>query len=187
MDTDYKYIEELLAKYWQCETSLEEETGLRAFFSGEDVPPHLQTYKDVFVYQTSQQEIKLGTDFDERMLNLFDKPVVKAKRVTVLYRLTPLLKATAIVGFVLVTGGILRHTVLADKSSASDSGDYPGMYEADPGAAAAEVSSTLVVTPENMSKQVEQQQVADSTSTQSPEVSYNDSSPSTALLPKGED
>ena len=29
---DYKYIEQLLERYWNCETSLEEEQILRAFF-----------------------------------------------------------------------------------------------------------------------------------------------------------
>ena len=35
---DCKYIEQLLERYWQCETSLEEEAQLRAFFNGSDVP-----------------------------------------------------------------------------------------------------------------------------------------------------
>ena len=30
---DYKYINQLLDRYWKCETSLEEEEILRAFFS----------------------------------------------------------------------------------------------------------------------------------------------------------
>ena len=30
---DYKYIEQLLERYWQCETTLQEENILRAFFS----------------------------------------------------------------------------------------------------------------------------------------------------------
>ena len=30
---DYKYIEQLLERYWQCETTPEEENVLRAFFA----------------------------------------------------------------------------------------------------------------------------------------------------------
>ena len=52
---DSKYIEQLLERYWQCETSLEDEAELRAFFSGSDVPKHLLRYKDLFVYQQLQQ------------------------------------------------------------------------------------------------------------------------------------
>ena len=57
---DSKYIEQLLERYWQCETSLEDEAELRAFFSGSDVPKHLLRYKDLFVYQQLQQEVHLG-------------------------------------------------------------------------------------------------------------------------------
>ena len=42
---DYKDIEQLLERYWQCETSIEEEATLRDFFSKEDVPAHLLRYK----------------------------------------------------------------------------------------------------------------------------------------------
>ena len=33
---DYKYIEQLLERYWEGETTLQEEAILRAFFSQED-------------------------------------------------------------------------------------------------------------------------------------------------------
>ena len=48
---DCRYVEQLLGRYWQCETSLEEESELRSFFSKEEVPAHLLQYKDLFVYQ----------------------------------------------------------------------------------------------------------------------------------------
>ena len=44
---DYKYIEQLLERYWQCETSLEEESELRAFFSEGEIPAHLLQYRDL--------------------------------------------------------------------------------------------------------------------------------------------
>ena len=67
---DFKYIEQLLERYWQCETSLEEEAQLRTFFTEEDVPEYLSRYKDLFVYQQLQQEEHLGADFDARVLSL---------------------------------------------------------------------------------------------------------------------
>ena len=60
---DYKDIEQLLERYWQCETSVEEESVLRDFFSREEVPAHLLRYKNLFVYQQVQQEVGLGEDF----------------------------------------------------------------------------------------------------------------------------
>ena len=35
---DFKEREDLLRKYWNCETSLEEEKQLREYFGGENIP-----------------------------------------------------------------------------------------------------------------------------------------------------
>ena len=86
---DFKYIEQLLERYWQCETSLEEEAQLRTFFTEEDVPEHLSRYKDLFVYQQLQQEEHLGADFDARVLAEIEAPVVKARRMTLTARFMP--------------------------------------------------------------------------------------------------
>ena len=48
---DYKYIEQLLERYWACETTLEEEQILRAFFLQENLPSHLSAYRDIFALQ----------------------------------------------------------------------------------------------------------------------------------------
>ena len=47
---DYKYIEQLLERYWQCETTVAEERILREFFSQDDVPAALSAYRDLFRY-----------------------------------------------------------------------------------------------------------------------------------------
>ena len=98
---DFKYIEQLLERFWLCETSLEEEAQLRTFFTDEDVPDHLSRYKDLFVYQQLQQEEHLGTDFDARVLAEIEAPVVKARRMTLTARFMPLFKAAAAVAVVL--------------------------------------------------------------------------------------
>ena len=41
---DYKYIEQLLERYFNAETSLEEESILRTFFSQTDVPDEPKTF-----------------------------------------------------------------------------------------------------------------------------------------------
>ena len=38
---DYKYIEQLLERYWEAETSLEEERILQSFFAQKELPKHL--------------------------------------------------------------------------------------------------------------------------------------------------
>ena len=51
---DYKYITQLLERYWECRTSLEEENILKAFFSQKDVPAELLRYKALFDYTLSE-------------------------------------------------------------------------------------------------------------------------------------
>ena len=64
---DYKYIEQLLERYWECETSLEEEQILRSFFNQKDVPARLLQYKEVFAIADEDKENRLSDDFDERI------------------------------------------------------------------------------------------------------------------------
>ena len=112
---DYKYIEQLLERYFQCETTLKEEDILRAFFAQEDVPVWLLKYQDLFNSQNRQDV--LGDDFDERMLDMIDKAEeacispaasqsapVKARTITLTQRLMPLCKAAAIVAIILTLG-----------------------------------------------------------------------------------
>ena len=65
---DYKYIEQLLQRYWLCETTAEEETILRTFFSQSHIPTELAGYRDLFVYEQAEAKTQtLGADFDERL------------------------------------------------------------------------------------------------------------------------
>ena len=99
---DYKYIEQLLERYWNCETSLEEEQILRSFFRQKEVPAHLLRYKQLFAYQEAEKEIGLSNDFDDRILSQVEKPVVKAKRLTMRARFMPLYKAAAMIAVLFV-------------------------------------------------------------------------------------
>lgn len=106
---DYKYIEQLLERYFQCETSLEEERILRTFFSQKDVPVAFLPYRDIFCYeQQEKEELRLGDDFDQRILSMIDEteePVrVKARVITMQHRLRPLYRAAAVVGIILSLG-----------------------------------------------------------------------------------
>ena len=74
---DYKYIEQLLERYFQCETTLKEEEILRAFFTQEDVPVWLLKYKDLF--NSQHGEATLGDDFDERILAMIDSEPATVK------------------------------------------------------------------------------------------------------------
>lgn len=111
---DFKRIEQMLERYWQCETSLKEEAQLRAFFNSDNVPAHLLRYKELFVYQQLQQDEHLGEDFDARVLARVEAPVVKARRMTLAARFVPLFKAVAVLAVILSLGNVVQHSFFTD-------------------------------------------------------------------------
>ena len=107
---DYKYIDQLLERYWRGKTSLQEEEILRMFFSQEDIPAALLPYRDLFVYEQNEKEMeKLDDDFDQRILGMIqeDEPV-KARVITMRHRLMPLFKAAAVVAILLTLGNAMQ-------------------------------------------------------------------------------
>ena len=101
---DYKYIEQLLNRYFEAETTLKEEQILRAFFAqdDEDVPGALRRYKPLF--EAMEKGDVLGTDFDDRILRLIDTEspeVSKARVISLRERFRPLLRAAAVVAVIL--------------------------------------------------------------------------------------
>ncbi|MCQ2114104.1 MAG: pyruvate ferredoxin oxidoreductase [Bacteroidaceae bacterium] len=110
---DYKYIEQLLERYWQGESTLEEEKILQSFFTQENIPSNMQCYKDLFIYERSSIETEtLGSDFDDRMMELVDdNTTVKAIRINFTQRLRPLLKAVACVCILIAAGAVIEHSI----------------------------------------------------------------------------
>ena len=103
---DYKYIEYLLDRYFEAETSLEEEQILRAFFSQENIPAEMEQWRALF---TSDNDILLGDDFDARIMEAIEEqPAVKAREVSLTQRLMPLFKAVAVVAIIITIGSALQ-------------------------------------------------------------------------------
>jgi hypothetical protein len=65
---DYNNIRKLLDKYWEGESSLQEETQLRDFFAGNNVPEDLKSYQPLFQFFQMEQKKNLNGDFDERLI-----------------------------------------------------------------------------------------------------------------------
>lgn len=107
---DYKYINQLLDRYWRCETSLEEEDILRAFFSQDNIPDSLKRYKPLFAYEAEEpKEDVLGDEFDQKLLSkLQEEQPVKARVIPMTQRLKPLLKAAAVVAILLTLGNAIQ-------------------------------------------------------------------------------
>ncbi len=120
---NYQYIEQLLERYWECQTTKEEEAILRTFFLQEDVPASLLPYRPLFAYQQGElaEEVR-GESFDERVLaqiNAQQVMKVQPQRMTIVSRLQPLFRAVAVVAVVLVLGTAIQ-PLMVGQDSASD-------------------------------------------------------------------
>jgi hypothetical protein len=82
---DSNRIDELLNKYWNCETSLEEEQELRQYFKGSQVPEQWKETASLFRYfEESKKKSLEDQPFDPRLL---EKVTVqqRGKAVRLLY------------------------------------------------------------------------------------------------------
>jgi hypothetical protein len=72
---DSKKIEDLLNKYWNCETSLEEEEQLRTYFRWNEVPQQFQEAASLFQYfEASKKKSLDDKSFDEAFMGKVTKP-----------------------------------------------------------------------------------------------------------------
>lgn len=106
---DFKYIEQLLERYFAAETTVQEERLLRDFFSQDEVPAHLRKWQPLFLAEKSLAEAHLDEHFDQRLLQLTGEEHVQALRITLAQRLRPLFKAAAFVAFAIVLGTAVEH------------------------------------------------------------------------------
>jgi hypothetical protein len=90
-------IKRLLERYWQCETSPEEERDLRLFFSKGDFSEELKPYQPLFIRTNKWSEIKTDTALKKSFI-----PPVKVQ-------FYPLLRIAASV-LILLSVGIGLHT-----------------------------------------------------------------------------
>lgn len=139
---DYKYIEQLMERYWRCETSLQEEEILRAFFAQEDVPSDLMPYKSLFDFvQQDEKENVLDATFDKKVLALIEeeKPV-KAKVVTLRERLAPLFKAAAVVAILITLGNAVQSAFDANEPATQPT-NTAGVEKIEEGSSMAQANS----------------------------------------------
>lgn len=110
---DYKYIEQLLERYWECQTTLEEEAILRSFFAQADIPASLLPYRDLFLAEEAMSHEHLSDDFDQRLSALLQVTAQEEVDstashnivpITWVQRLRPLYRAAAMVAVILTIG-----------------------------------------------------------------------------------
>lgn len=83
---DSKKIEELVKKYWDCETSLEEEQQLRQYFREENVREQLRETASLFRYFDQQKNNAVDAHFENAVVKEIRKVKSPEKgRVTKLF------------------------------------------------------------------------------------------------------
>lgn len=103
---DLQTIDELLEKYWNAETTPEEEATLRKYFSEHEVPRHLQGVAHLFrQYQADQSFKKLDAAFEEEVM----KEISNRKSR---FDWQPLLRIAAVLTLFLVTALLLKQHLL---------------------------------------------------------------------------
>jgi len=130
---DYKYIEQLLERYWECQTTREEEAILRTFFRQEDVPASLLPYRQLFIEEDKMAGEHLSKDFQDKMLSMVGEEAsllggrleggcCKARRLTVVRRLRPFYRAAGLVAILLTIGNAAHQSFTEDAQQAIDNG-----------------------------------------------------------------
>ena len=129
---DYKYIEQLLERYWECQTTLEEEAILRTFFRQEDVPASLLPYRQLFIEEDEMASEHLSEGFADRVLRLVEEDAshleernvqssmvnvqcFKARRLTFMRRLRPFYRAAGLVAILLTIGNAAHQSFTDDE------------------------------------------------------------------------
>ncbi len=70
MPMDSKKIEELLSRYWNCESSLEEEQQLREYFRAGKYPEHFRETAALFVYFDEHKKKSISDSaFDSQVVD----------------------------------------------------------------------------------------------------------------------
>lgn len=150
---DYKYIEQLLDRYFRAETTLQEEQILKAFFAqgAEDMPQELQQYAPLFAIFDEQPV--LGDDFDERVLAQLPADIVplqpkqvKARTIRLTERLRPLFGAAAMVAILLTVGNAINQSMRHD-TTWMDADEYANIKveSLEPSVAYDQVTDTLTL------------------------------------------
>lgn len=95
---DSNKINELLKKYWECETSLEEEQSLREYFKGQNIPEELKETAALFRYFEENKKKSINDiTFDKVVVERVNVPLKKGKSVSLVYNAMRIAAGIAVV------------------------------------------------------------------------------------------
>ncbi len=75
---DYKMIEQLLNKYWNGESSIQDEKILKTYFSKQNIHPDFLKYKPLFQYYTLAKDIEINDKIEREIIHDL-KPIKGSK------------------------------------------------------------------------------------------------------------
>lgn len=106
---DSNKIDELLNKYWNCETSLEEEQQLREYFRGNQIPEQWKETAPLFRYFDAHKKKTLNDGaFDTALMKKIKTPSHQGKMVKIFYNT---LRIAAGVSVLLVATFLVRNEI----------------------------------------------------------------------------
>lgn len=115
---DYTYISQLIDRYFEAETSLEEEKILRAFFAQNDVPAEFEVYAEIFREQSFLNNAEtLGADFDNKVRKACGVTDNESVTIARSFSLRPLWRAVACVAIVLAIGQAAQMPYSSDEQT----------------------------------------------------------------------
>lgn len=132
---DYKYIEQLINRYFDAETTCEEEQILRLFFAQQEIPAELACWKPLFQALEAEAAETLSEEFDAKVLHAVgmageDKPFavlgeVQARPLPLSLRLRPFFRAVAAVAVVFLVGTAAEQSLSVAGSEAEATSAHP--------------------------------------------------------------
>ncbi|MBX2970011.1 MAG: hypothetical protein KF803_11625 [Cyclobacteriaceae bacterium] len=114
---DSKKLEELVKKYWDCETSLEEEQQLREYFRGDSIPETWRETAALFRYFDEQKTKTVEPQFDETVVTRI-KEMPKKREGKVVKWVTASLRIAAGVAVLLAAVYFVRQELREDQAIA---------------------------------------------------------------------
>jgi len=107
---DYKTIHQLLDKYWEGETSLDEEKTLKAYFNGGEVATDLQQFTPLFQYLNLSEEPALSEHFDQELMSKLEGKRIALRNPRIIHWI---MRAAAIVLIIGTAFYLQKQTPLA--------------------------------------------------------------------------
>lgn len=106
MDNSKEYIKQLLDKYWNSESSLEEEHILTAYFNQPDVDQEFEAFKPLFNYFDEQR--RLTIDLEDQIMSKINDAKPEGKVIRMPWRRVISIAASVLI-FISLTFSIFQY------------------------------------------------------------------------------